>query len=71
MTLLRHCPVLGLTYIFYFCELMKKFAEKLGLDKDIEERFAGQTVYGSGRMLDVTKEFAATLKESEISKWND
>jgi pyrroline-5-carboxylate reductase len=50
---------------------MKKFAEKLELDKDIEERFAVQTVYGSGRMLDVTKEFAVTLKESEISKWND
>jgi pyrroline-5-carboxylate reductase len=53
----------GHAYIFYFCELMQKSAEKLGLDKDVAKRFAVQTVYGAGKMLDVTKEFAATLKE--------
>ncbi|MDR0800044.1 MAG: pyrroline-5-carboxylate reductase [Endomicrobium sp.] len=53
----------GPAYIFYFCELMQKAAEKLGLDKEVAKRFAVQTVYGSGKMLDVTEEFAGTLKE--------
>jgi pyrroline-5-carboxylate reductase len=53
----------GPAYIFYFCELMQKAAEKLGLSKDIAETFAVQTVYGSGKMLDITKESASVLKD--------
>jgi pyrroline-5-carboxylate reductase len=53
----------GPAYIFYFCELMQKAAQKLGLDKEIAKRFAVWTVYGSGKMLDVTKESAEALKE--------
>jgi pyrroline-5-carboxylate reductase len=53
----------GPAYIFYFCELMQKAAEKLGLSKEIAKTFAVQTVYGSGKMLDTTKESAEVLKE--------
>jgi pyrroline-5-carboxylate reductase len=53
----------GPAYIFYFCELMHKAAEKLGLDRNIAKIFAVQTVYGAGKMLDITKESAETLKE--------
>jgi pyrroline-5-carboxylate reductase len=53
----------GTGYIFYFCELMQKAAEKLGLNGRIAREFAVQTVYGSGRMLEVTKESAEALKE--------
>jgi pyrroline-5-carboxylate reductase len=53
----------GPAYIFYFCELMQKAAEKLGLDKNVARIFAVQTVYGAGKMLDITKESAERLKE--------
>ncbi|MDR2427462.1 MAG: pyrroline-5-carboxylate reductase [Endomicrobium sp.] len=53
----------GPAYIFYFCELMQKAAEKLGLDKNISKTFAVQTVYGAGKMLNITNEPAETLKE--------
>jgi pyrroline-5-carboxylate reductase len=53
----------GPAYIFYFCELMQKAARKLGLNKEVAKRFAVQTVYGSGKMLDATKVSAKTLKE--------
>ncbi|MDR3256170.1 MAG: pyrroline-5-carboxylate reductase [Endomicrobium sp.] len=53
----------GPAYIFYFCELMQSAAEKLGLDKDIAKKFTVQTIYGSGKMLDITKESAKVLKE--------
>jgi len=53
----------GTGYVFYFCELMQKAAEKLGLDGRIAKEFAVQTVYGSGRMLDITSESAEVLKE--------
>jgi pyrroline-5-carboxylate reductase len=53
----------GPAYIFYFCELMQKAAEKLGLDKNISKTFAVQTVYGAGKMLNVTNDPAETLKE--------
>jgi len=42
---------------------MQKAAEKLGLNGRIAREFAVQTVYGSGRMLEVTKESAEALKE--------
>lgn len=41
----------GVAYIFYFCELMQKAGEKLGLKEEIAKRFALQTVYGAGKML--------------------
>jgi len=53
----------GPAYIFYFCELMQKAAEKLGLDREIAKIFAVQTVYGSAKMLDITGEPAEVLKE--------
>ncbi|GHT49417.1 pyrroline-5-carboxylate reductase [Endomicrobiia bacterium] len=53
----------GPAYIFYFCELMQKAAGKLGLNKEVAKRFAVQTVYGSGKMLDTTGESAEVLKE--------
>lgn len=53
----------GPAYVFYLCELMQKAAEKLGLDADTSEKFAVQTVYGSGKMLAVTKTPASRLKE--------
>jgi pyrroline-5-carboxylate reductase len=53
----------GPAYIFYFCELMQEAAEKLGLDKNIAEIFAVQTVYGAGKMLNITNESAQVLKE--------
>lgn len=53
----------GPAYIFYLCELMQKAAERLGLSKEIAKAFAVQTVYGSGKMLDITKESANMLKE--------
>jgi pyrroline-5-carboxylate reductase len=53
----------GPAYIFYFCELMQKAAEKLGLDKSISKIFAVQTVYGAGKMLNITNEPTETLKE--------
>ncbi|MDR1122654.1 MAG: pyrroline-5-carboxylate reductase [Endomicrobium sp.] len=53
----------GPAYIFYFCELMQKAAEKLGLDKNISKTFAIQTVYGAGKMLSITNEPAEILKE--------
>jgi pyrroline-5-carboxylate reductase len=43
---------------------MQKAAEKMGLEKEIAEAFAVQTVYGSGKMLSVTKTPAFTLKET-------
>jgi pyrroline-5-carboxylate reductase len=56
-------PGSGPAYIFYFCELMQKAAEKLGLDKNISKTFAVQTVYVTGKMLNITNESAETLKE--------
>ncbi|MDR3306294.1 MAG: pyrroline-5-carboxylate reductase [Endomicrobium sp.] len=53
----------GPAYIFYFCDLMQKAAEKLGLDKSISKTFAVQTVHGAGKMLDITNESAEALKE--------
>ncbi|MDR1511625.1 MAG: pyrroline-5-carboxylate reductase [Endomicrobium sp.] len=53
----------GTGYIFYFCELMQKTAEKLGLDEETAREFAVQTVYGSGRMLYITNESPEILKE--------
>ena len=53
----------GPAYVFYLCELMQKAAEKMGLNKEIAETFALQTVYGSGKMLVETKIPAAELKE--------
>ncbi|MDR3275477.1 MAG: pyrroline-5-carboxylate reductase [Endomicrobium sp.] len=53
----------GPAYIFYFCEIMQEAAEKLGLAKDIAKKFAVQTIYGAGKMLDITKEPAKVLKE--------
>ena len=53
----------GPAYVFYFCELMQKAAETLGLDKETAEAFAVQTVYGSGKMLAETKTAAKELKE--------
>jgi pyrroline-5-carboxylate reductase len=53
----------GPAYIFYFCELMQKAAEKLGLNKEIAKIFTVQTIYGSGKMLEMTKKSAESLKE--------
>lgn len=53
----------GPAYVFYFCELMQKAAENLGLDKETAEAFAVQTVYGSGKMLAETNIPARDLKE--------
>ncbi|AKL97541.1 pyrroline-5-carboxylate reductase [Endomicrobium proavitum] len=53
----------GPAYVFYLCELMQKAAEKLGLDAATAEKFAVQTIYGAGKMLDITKTPAAKLKE--------
>jgi pyrroline-5-carboxylate reductase len=53
----------GPAYIFYFCQLMQKAAQKLGLNEEIAKKFAVQTVYGAGKMLDATKESAEALKE--------
>jgi pyrroline-5-carboxylate reductase len=53
----------GPAYIFYFCELMQRAAEKLGLDKQIAKTFAVQTFYGAGRMLYITNESSKILKE--------
>jgi pyrroline-5-carboxylate reductase len=53
----------GPAYIFYFCELMQKAAERLGLDKNIAKTFAVQTIYGAGKMLNITNEGAEMLKE--------
>ncbi|MDR1784378.1 MAG: pyrroline-5-carboxylate reductase [Endomicrobium sp.] len=53
----------GTGYIFYFCELMQKAAKKLGLDEETAREFAVQTVYGSGKMLYITRESPKILKE--------
>jgi pyrroline-5-carboxylate reductase len=53
----------GTGYIFYFCELMQKAAEKLGLDEEIAREFVVQTVYGAGKMLYITEESPGKLKE--------
>ncbi len=54
----------GPAYVFYLCEIMQKAAENMGLDKKTAELFAVQTVYGSGKMLEVTKTPASVLKET-------
>ncbi|MCL2484844.1 MAG: pyrroline-5-carboxylate reductase [Endomicrobia bacterium] len=53
----------GPAYVFYLCELMQKAAEEMGLEKEVAEAFAVQTVYGSGKMLETTKTPAKALKE--------
>ncbi|MDR0956461.1 MAG: pyrroline-5-carboxylate reductase [Endomicrobium sp.] len=53
----------GPAYIFYFCELMQEAAEKLGLNKKVAEIFVVQTVYGSGKLLEMTRKSAKALKE--------
>jgi len=53
----------GPAYVFYFCELMQKAAQTLGLDEEIAKKLAVQTIYGSGKMLDETQMPAAQLKE--------
>jgi pyrroline-5-carboxylate reductase len=53
----------GPAYVFYFCELLQESACKLGLSKEMAKSFAVQTVYGSGKMLDITNESAVALKE--------
>ncbi len=41
----------GPAYVFYFSEVLRKAAEKLGLDEDIARDLVYQTIYGSGKML--------------------
>ncbi|MDR2191732.1 MAG: pyrroline-5-carboxylate reductase [Endomicrobium sp.] len=53
----------GPAYIFYFCELMQKAAQEMGLSKNLAKVFAVQTVYGAGKMLVETGISAAELKE--------
>jgi pyrroline-5-carboxylate reductase len=53
----------GPAYIFYFCELLQNAAYRLGLSQEVAKSFAVETVYGSGKMLNVTNESAAALKE--------
>jgi len=41
----------GPAYVFYFSEVMRQAAEKLGLPADIAKDLVYQTIYGSGKML--------------------
>jgi pyrroline-5-carboxylate reductase len=41
----------GPAYIFYFSEVLRQAAEKLGLPEDISKDLVYQTIYGSGKML--------------------
>jgi len=53
----------GPAYVFYFCELMQKAAQDMGLSQELAKSFAVQTVYGAGKMLAETGANAAELKE--------
>ncbi len=41
----------GPAYVFYFSEVMREAAEKLGIPADIAKDLVSQTIYGSGKML--------------------
>ncbi|MGE4385748.1 MAG: pyrroline-5-carboxylate reductase [Endomicrobiaceae bacterium] len=41
----------GPAYVFYFSEVMRNVAEKLGIPGDIAKELVYQTIYGSGKML--------------------
>lgn len=41
----------GPAYVFYFSEIMRGVAEKLGIPSDISKELVYQTIYGSGKML--------------------
>jgi pyrroline-5-carboxylate reductase len=53
----------GPAYVFYFCELMQKAAQDMGLSQELAKVFAVQTVYGAGKMLAETNASAIELKE--------
>lgn len=53
----------GPAYVFYFCELMQKSAQDMGLPGELARTFAVQTVYGAGKMLLETGAQASELKE--------
>jgi len=58
----------GPAYFFYMVECLANAAEKLGIPADQAERFAGETLYGAGRLLHESGESAATLRERVTSK---
>jgi pyrroline-5-carboxylate reductase len=58
----------GPAYFFYLVECLANAAAELGMPAEQAERFAGETLYGAGRLLHDSGESAATLRERVTSK---
>lgn len=58
----------GPAYFFRFTELLVEAAVAEGLDRDLAERLAAQTLYGAGKLLHQTEESPADLRAKVTSK---
>lgn len=58
----------GPAYFFYMVECLANAAAQLGMPLEQAQRFAGETLYGAGRLLHDSGESASTLRERVTSK---
>jgi pyrroline-5-carboxylate reductase len=57
----------GPAYFFRMVECLVEAAVAEGLDRDVAERLAGQTLYGAGRLLVQSEDDASTLRRKVTS----
>lgn len=57
----------GPAYFFYMVECLVEAAVAQGLDRDMAERLAGQTLFGAGKLLQETGESASMLRQRVTS----
>lgn len=58
----------GPAYVFYIAEVMRKTAEKLGIQEDVAKKLVNQTLLGASNMLSASDETPETLRNKVTSK---
>ena len=58
----------GPAYLFYIAEIMRKTAQKMGLDKETAKKLVNQTLLGSSKMLVELKDEPDALRAKVTSK---
>ncbi|MFA5780143.1 MAG: pyrroline-5-carboxylate reductase [Elusimicrobiota bacterium] len=58
----------GPAYIFYVAEIMRKTAEKLGMQKDVAKKLVNQTLLGASKMLILSDDEPENLRQKVTSQ---